>query len=56
MANAATYDKLTSLLRVVFDDDELVATPTLSARQVNGWDSLTNVRLFVEIEQAFAMR
>lgn len=56
MANVATYDELTSPLRLVFDNDSLVATPTLSAREVQGWDSLTNVRLFNEVEQAFGVR
>ena len=56
MIDASTLDRLTLLLREVFDDDDLVATPELSARNVAGWDSLSNVRLFVEIERAFSMR
>ena len=56
MAFQSTYEKLTLVLREVFDDDKLVATPSLTARQVSGWDSLGNVRLFVEIERAFALR
>lgn len=52
----AIFDRLTSVLRDVFDDDNLVATPDLSAGNVAGWDSLSNVRLFVEIEKAFSVR
>ena len=47
---------MTPLLRDVFDNDDLVATPELTAKMVEGWDSLGNVRLFLEIEKAFAVR
>jgi acyl carrier protein len=56
MTDVSVFDRLTPLLRDVFDDDNLVATPELTAQQVNGWDSLGNVRLFLEIEKAFSMR
>jgi acyl carrier protein len=54
--NTPVFDRLTTVLRDVFDNDEIIATPELSARNVNGWDSLGNVRLFLEIERAFAVR
>lgn len=55
MAAAATYAKLTPLLREVFDDEALVAEPGLTARKVSGWDSLGNIRLFLQIEQTFSL-
>ena len=48
--------RLTGILRDVFDNDGLVAAPELSAPMVKGWDSLGNVRLFLAVEQAFAIR
>lgn len=56
MVETPVFGQLTRLLREVFDNDELVATPELTARQVMGWDSLGNVRLFVEIEREFGIR
>jgi len=56
MAEAPVLDKLTSILRDVFDSDDLVATPELTAQKVDGWDSLGNVRLFLEIERVFSIR
>jgi acyl carrier protein len=56
MLKALVNDKLTSILRDVFDNDTLVATPDLTARKVDGWDSLGNVRLFLEIERVFSIR
>ena len=56
MTNAPIFEKLTSVLRDVFESDDIVATPDLTAHKVEGWDSLGNVRLFVEIERAFSVR
>jgi acyl carrier protein len=53
--DASILSRLTPLLRDVFDDDRIVATPQLTAHQVDGWDSLGNVRLFLEIEKAFSV-
>lgn len=56
MANASTFDRLTQVLRDIFDDDELVVTPGLTARAVEGWDSLGHVRLLIELERVFGVR
>lgn len=49
-------DRLTLVLRDVFDNDDLVATPELTAPMVPGWDSLSNIRLLVEAERVFNLR
>ena len=49
------YSRLTNLFRDVFDDDALVATPALTARDVAEWDSLNHIRLMVSIEKAFGI-
>lgn len=48
--------RLTEVLRDVFDNDTITATETLTAADVEGWDSLGNVRLFLAIEQEFGVR
>jgi len=50
------YERLTTVLHEVFDDDEIVARPDLSASDVEGWDSLKNIRLIVSVEKAFRIR
>jgi acyl carrier protein len=50
------YSRLTAILREVFDNDELVATPELTALDVEGWDSLGNVNLFLAIEEELGVR
>lgn len=53
---ASLYASLTEILRDTFDDDALLATPAMTAAQVDGWDSMGNVRLFLAIEGEFGVR
>ena len=43
-------DLLTPLFQDVFDDDDVVATEDLSAKDIEEWDSLSHIRLVVAIE------
>jgi len=47
---------LTEIFRDVFEDDTLVVHRDLTARQVEGWDSLTHVRLLLTAERKFGVR
>lgn len=49
------YARLTILFRDIFDDDSLVVTPAMAARDVSEWDSLNHIRLMVSIEKAFGI-
>ena len=48
--------QVTEILCNVFDNDDLVATDDLTAADVEGWDSMGNVRVFLAIEQEFGVR
>ena len=48
--------KLNVVFQDVFDDDELVVTPDYSAEDVDGWDSLTHIRLVLTTEKAFGVK
>ncbi len=50
------YDTLTHIFRDVFDDDVLALTPTMTAADVDEWDSLTHIRLIVAVEQEWGIR
>lgn len=50
------YEKLTTVFHDVFGDDEIVLTPELTAKEVDGWDSLTHVRLMLTVERAFSIK
>jgi acyl carrier protein len=50
------YDRMAPVFREVFDDDGLVLTPAMTAKDVAEWDSLNHIRLVVAIEAEFKIR
>jgi acyl carrier protein len=55
MEDPEIYSRLTDILKKVFDDD-IKVTPDLSAKDVDGWDSLTHIRLIMTVERAFKVK
>lgn len=53
MDEAQIYARLNDIFRDVFDDDTIEVAPQLSAKDVDGWDSLTHIRLILTVEKAF---
>ena len=47
---------LAEIFRDIFDDEALVLHRDLTASQVQGWDSLTHVRLLLTAERKFGVR
>jgi len=56
MDEAQIYARLREIFDDVFDDDSIDITPQLSAKDVDGWDSLTHIRLILTIEKAFKVK
>jgi acyl carrier protein len=56
MDESDIYARLTEIFEEVFDDDSITATPALSANDVDGWDSLTHIRLMLTVERAFKVK
>jgi acyl carrier protein len=50
------YARLTDIFQDVFDEESIRLTPGLSAKDVEGWDSLTHIRLILTIEKAFKIK
>jgi acyl carrier protein len=50
------YSQLAQIFQDVFDEDSINVTPELSAKDVDGWDSLTHIRLILTIEKAFKIK
>lgn len=47
---------LGEIFRELFDDDHLILRPDMTARDVDGWDSLAHVRLLLTIERKFHIK
>jgi acyl carrier protein len=50
------YSRLSEVFQNVFDDDSIKVTPELSAKDVDGWDSITHIRLILTVEKAFKVK
>jgi acyl carrier protein len=50
------YTRLEEVFHDVFEEDTIKVTPELSAKDVDGWDSLTHIRLVLTVEKAFRIK
>jgi acyl carrier protein len=48
--------KLTDVFRSVFDDDNIVLSPTTSAGDIEEWDSLNQIKIILACEQVFKVK
>ena len=56
MDEVQIYSRLTEIFHGVFDEDCIEVTPSLSSKDVDGWDSITHIRLMLTIEKAFKIK
>jgi acyl carrier protein len=48
--------RLVELMEDAFDEDDIAYSDELTADDIEEWDSLSNVRFIVSVEQAFGVR
>lgn len=48
--------RIEEIFQEVFDDDALVLTDEMTARDIPAWDSVMHINLMFSIEQAFGVR
>ena len=56
MEEQQIYARLAEIFESVFDEDSISITPELTAKDVDGWDSLTHIRLILTVEKAFKIK
>jgi acyl carrier protein len=56
MEEREIYSKLRDVFVDVFDDDSIALSPETTASDVDGWDSLTHVRLLMTIQKSFKIK
>jgi acyl carrier protein len=49
-------NELTSIFKKVFDEQHLILSEDLTAKDVNNWDSLTHTIMIGEVEDHFQIR
>lgn len=48
--------RVQDIFRDIFDDEELVITETMSAKDIEDWDSLAQINLIIAIEKEFGIK
>jgi len=56
MDKTTIIEKTETVFRKVFEDDTLSINMTMTANDVDSWDSLSHMVLIVEIEKAFNIK
>ena len=56
MATQEIYDRLTQVMRDVFKDPAISASPEMTAKDVARWDSLGHIRFILQVERKFALK
>ena len=56
MDNTEIYEHLTEIFRDVFDDDSITPHEQMTADEVSAWDSLSNIRMIVAVEEKFGIQ
>lgn len=56
MSKSVGLEEFLPIFQEVFNRDDIVLTRELSAADFDAWDSLSNIRLLVAVEEAFGVR
>jgi len=56
METAEIYQEFTKIFHQVFLNDSIVVRPDLTAKDVEGWDSLSHIRLVLTVERSFGVK
>jgi acyl carrier protein len=53
---STVYEQLTDIMRDVLEDESIHLTPELTAKDVDGWDSLAHIRMLLTVEKTFGIK
>ena len=56
MQDAAVREQVNGIFRDVFDDASITVFDAMTAKDVDGWDSLTHINLIVAAEKTFKVK
>lgn len=53
---AQINERLTEVFHDVFMRDDIVLTPALTAKDVEGWDSFKQIEIIISVEERFSIK
>jgi len=56
MTSRDIQSDMTTIFRMIFNDDSLVLNPQMTANDVEEWDSLNHINLIVAVEKEFEIK
>jgi acyl carrier protein len=56
MERSEVVNRLTTIFRILFNDNSLTLTDETTANDVENWNSLTHMLLITEIENSFSIK
>ena len=56
IAENVVYQKLTEIFADVFFRDDIVLSPNLAAKDVEGWDSIKHIEIVIAAEEYFKFK
>jgi acyl carrier protein len=56
MTDPELYSALNEIFRQVLGDDSIELKPSMTAEDVDGWDSMNHIFIVVEIEKRFGVK
>jgi acyl carrier protein len=56
MTHERIFEHVSRIVAETLDIEDLVLDPSMSAADIPGWDSLSNVQIMVAVERAFGVR
>ena len=56
MTDPELYAALNEIFRQVLDDESIDLKPSMTAEDVDGWDSMNHIFIVVEIEKRFGVK
>ena len=56
MSKKIIIEKLTSVFREVFNNDEITLSNEMTARDVGSWDSLSHMLMIEKVERTFGVK
>lgn len=56
MERTAIIEKLTAVFHEVFNDNSIVLSDEMTAKDVENWDSLTHMLMITKVEETFGIK